>query len=214
MNENLELAARVAQELEPAVQEFVDATGLLDPVRELAGWMAESIRYRKAPLSARLLMRSAEKIRATGLPPQAVSDRLLRAVLEHGSLEDDPEMQERWANLLAHEAVVGPVPPSFPEILRVLEPSEAQALDELVTEDGRNRSLVINPQRLPAAQFGNLERLGLVRTVDIDASVGGDMVQLSKSFPDQLTTTAFGVAFVLACRVPEKQASEVESAEQ
>lgn len=94
--------AKAIEELEPAVQAFAEATGAFGPVREFTAWATDLIRYRRAPHQAKLLMRAAEKIKASGLPPSAVEDKLLRAVLEDGAVEDDEGMQERWANLLAN----------------------------------------------------------------------------------------------------------------
>lgn len=104
MSEDLVQAAKAAAELEPAVEAFAEATGSLEPVREATGWITDLIRYRRLPHQAKLLMKAAEKVKATGLPPSAVSDKFLRAVLEDGPIEDDEDMQERWANLLANAA--------------------------------------------------------------------------------------------------------------
>jgi hypothetical protein len=199
MSQELELA-KALQEVEPAVQEFVEATGLLEPVRELATWLAEIIHYRRAPHKARLLLRAADKIRQTGLPPRAVSDRLLRAVLEDGALEDDSEMQERWANLLAREATIGDVPPSFPEILRQLEPAEAALLDSLVDEVGFVGAVPVTALEIEGRQLDNLSRLGLVRRYD--ANDEALPPQLAVAFPDQITLTSLGAALVIACRRP------------
>jgi hypothetical protein len=102
VSDELVPVVKAIEELEPAVEAFAEATGLLGPVRELTAWATDLIRYRRAPHQAKLLIRAAEKIKASGLPSSAVSDRLLRAVLEDGAMEDDEAMQERWANLLAN----------------------------------------------------------------------------------------------------------------
>jgi hypothetical protein len=124
--------AGVGKELLPAARAFQEAVGQTSVGQEIGQWLADVVRYRRASHQARLLMRAAEKIRASGLPASAVEDRLLRAVLEEGAFEDDERMQERWARLLASAATGVTVPPAFPEILRQLEPIEARLLDELV----------------------------------------------------------------------------------
>lgn len=71
-------------------------------------------------------MAAAEKVRASGLSPSAVSDKLLRAVLEDGATEDDPAMQDRWANLLANAGTgSADIRAAFPKMLSELEPVEA-----------------------------------------------------------------------------------------
>lgn len=217
MSDELVVAAKAASELEPAVRDFAEATGLLGPVREMVEWVTQSIRYRREPSKAKLLVTSAAKIRASGLPVRAVDDRLLRAVLEDGALEDDPEMQERWANLLAGAATGSTVAPAYPEILRQLEPVESRLLDELVDEHGMTRSMppgypVHSVPEFEPRHFGNLERLGLVAWEVRGSGSGGtytlgELESLPRVPPQRwLTSTALGAAFVTACRSPETSA--------
>lgn len=211
MSEDLVQAAKAAAELEPAVEAFAEATGAFGPVREVTGWISAAIRYQRVPHEARMLMRATEKIKASGLPAHAVPDKVLRAILEDGPLEDDPSMQERWANLLANAATAeegNPLKIAYPKILAELEPGEAQVLERLF-----DRSPDLDSH--PAETFGyettndlvdipelyNLDRLGLIRWVrnmtnrvgqisDSDATLAG--VQI----------TELGWQFVLACRAP------------
>ena len=78
-------------------------------------------------------MKAAEQVKASGLPAHAVRDKLLRAVVEDGSMEDDEGMQERWATLLANAATDtdDKVKLVYPKILAELEPKEALLLDRL-----------------------------------------------------------------------------------
>jgi hypothetical protein len=212
VSHGLELATKAIQELEPAVQEFADATGLLEPIRELTTWLAESIRYRRAPYKAKLLMSAAKKVRATGIPPRAVSDRLLRAVLEDGALEDDPAMQDHWANLLAHEATVGRVPPSYPEILRQLEPIEARTLDVLVVRGGLDMVPIqeldlrghVGMEDLEWRHLDNLERLQLI-SYRIAGPVNVKFAERPAEESTMALETPLGVARVAACRDPSLQ---------
>jgi len=185
-------SAKAIEELEPAVQAFAEATGALGPVRELAAWATDLIRYRRAPYQAKLLMRAAEKIKASGLPPSAVEDRLLRAVLEDGAMEDDEGMQERWANLLANASTGSAnVRAAFPRMLSELDPADALLLDTVYTAFGQpSRSLRIGPEEDFAA-LGNLRRLGLLRyTFDTKLNLGEVFIE------------SLGWAFVQACQEP------------
>jgi Abortive infection alpha len=192
MGDDLIPAGKAIEELEPAVQAFAEATGVLGPVREFAAWATDLIRDRRAPYQARLLMSAAKKIRESGLPPSAVPDKLLRAVLEDGPMEDDEDMQDRWANLLANAGTssVAEVRAAFPTILSELEPDEAAILDKVVKNDF---SLPLK-SRLDDADFvalANLERLGLVR-YDHTPPLGIVEVYLNP----------LGWAFLQACRAP------------
>src|SRR4051794_21262562 len=123
--------AAMAKELLPAAKEFAKAIDRTGPWQELLAWLGDVVRYRRLPHQAELLMEAADKIRESGLPPSAVSDRLLRAILEEGSFEDDNTMRSRWANLLAQAATGADVPPVFPEVLRQIEPIEARLVEAL-----------------------------------------------------------------------------------
>ena len=225
MTDDVVLAARAAQELQPAVQQFAAAIGRTGPVSELVDWLTDLIHYRRAPHKATLLMEAAEKIAATGLPTRAVEDRLLRAVMEDGALEDDRSMQTRWANLLANAAIADRMLPhvAFPEILKQLTPTEASMLEAMYLELGRavegasnrhplegfpiaffNEALGVQPFDYATAS-ANLVRLELgIRTgANLPPYVTHLATHAVLSKPIQLTQ--FGAAFVQACRPPDAE---------
>ncbi len=207
MTNELQPVAKAIEELEPAVEAFAAATGLLGPVREIAAWATDLIRYRRAPYQAALLMKAAEQIKAWGLPAQAVEDKLLRIVLEAGPLEDDPKMQERWANLLANASTgQAAVRVAFPAILSELEPMEAAHLECLarlhevtITRSGGDKPAPMG--WIPAGNKDNLIRLRLARaTHEIPTRVG---TRGPSGFTViALALTQFGWEFVQACQEP------------
>ena len=211
MTDDLVQAAKAAAELEPAIEAFAEATGALEPVRETTGWLADIVRYRRLPHQAKLLMRAAEKIKASGLPAHAVPDKTLRAILEDGPLEDDESMQERWANLLSNAAtapVGAPLRIAFPRILTDLEANEARLLDRLFDK-------APDEDMLPAVTFGleevldlvdmaglyNLERLGLLRWALTTGATYGEQ-ELGVVNTNGVQLTQLGWTFVVACRAP------------
>lgn len=209
MTDDLLPVAKAIEELEPAVQALADATGLLGPVRELAMWATDLIRYRRVPFTAKLLMRAAEKVEKSGCPPCGVDDKLLRAVLEDGAMEDDASMQERWANLLANAMTSGTaeVRRGFPAILSEIEPAEAAWLDAFADEVGTRpffeaaRRRGVNSQKVHQGGISNLVRLGLVDYIrrmpitGLHITDDGSNVVGSKF-------TSLGWLFVQACREP------------
>jgi hypothetical protein len=195
MSDELVPVAKAIEELEPAVEAFAEATGLLGPVRELSAWATDLIRYRRAPHQAKLLIRAAEKIKASGLPPSAVSDRLLRAVLEDGAMEDDEAMQERWANLLANAGTGSPIArDAFGKVLSELEPEDAAILDRTF-------------DRLQTEPVGPLQfRDGTADFVALDNLARLGLVDYKESYPLSIVevhVTAWGQTFVQACRAPQ-----------
>jgi len=133
MSEEIELASKAIVE---SMDVLVERSGLLGPVKELSDWVTSFIHYRRQPALARVVTQAAEKIQQAGLPVAAVSDRLLRELLEGGSIEDDEAMQELWANLLANAMTEGSptVRRAFPRILRDLEPSDVATLERISAE--------------------------------------------------------------------------------
>lgn len=211
MSEDLVQAAKAASELEPAVEAFAEATGLLDPVREVTAWVTDLIRYRRLPHQAKLLVDAAEKIKASGLPPSAVEDKFLKAVMEEGPFEDDSSMQERWSNLLANAAISndGHLKIAFPKILSELEPEEAALLDYLAqqTSDKSFRTKKFSAsepgsgEQLP--ELDNLNRLGLIHYVRYMPATW-DSISDENATISGFRFTGLGWEFVQACRNPAR----------
>jgi len=210
MSDDLLPAAKAIEELEPAVQAFAEATGVLGPVRELAAWATDLIRYRRAPYQAKLLMRAAEQIEASGLPSAAVEDKFLRAVLEDGPMENDESMQARWASLLANAGTREStrVRAAFPTILSELEPNEAAALDILAdqTNDAAFRVARFSIAEcvdagLDTAGIENVDRLQLLDLLRTMPNTIGSISDETANIVGARFTD-FGWQFVQACRAP------------
>lgn len=209
VSEELVQAAKAAAELEPAVEALAEATGALGPVRESTGWITDLIRYKRLPHQAKLMMKAAEKIKATGIPAHAVSDKVLRAILEEGPMEDDENMQERWENLLAN-AFVGEersVRIAFPKILSELEPAEAALLDEFASRTSRKSCLQKKHSVEKPGEGGhrsaidNLVRLGLLNyTRTLPTTVGS--IRDDNATITGVQFTRLGWDFVKACQSP------------
>lgn len=215
MSDDLVQTAKAAKEVGTAVQVFDEATGILGPAREVAAWVTDHIRYRRAPNQARLLVKAAEKIKESGLPAEAVEDKLLRAVMEDGPMEDDPDMQERWANLLANAATNSSrrVRAAFPKILSELEPNEAALLDDFAN---RASDKSFHDKKFSAEEPGrggkrptldNLNRLGLIHYVREMPTTPGTISDENASITG-VRFTELGWDFVQACRAPERSAIE------
>jgi hypothetical protein len=149
-----------------------------------------------------------------------VATRLFFPVLESASIEDDDEMQTRWAALLANEAIcVGSVHPSFIETLKQLAPDDARLLDRIFDSCKTRRtrtiewSVVFPPgqrRQLDEEGFENLVRLGLV-ALDYDLIEGGKQLKLLGSHAQVVSNPKLkedyilsdvAVRFVEACREP------------
>jgi len=230
MSDDLVALSRSAQELEPAVREFASAVGRLGPVQELVQWIADEIRYRREPRKAAILIAAAEQVRRSGLPARAVEDRLLRTVLEEGSLEDHPDMRDRWSNLLANDLISdSKTHVAFPGLLAQISPVEARMLDamynamvdELAGRDRRGswfhgfapvffvERVGLSLKQYPTAAK-NLDRVGLA---DKTGWMHGPTVLRGAGYErisDAINLSHFGAEFVLACSPPGLSRAVVE----
>jgi hypothetical protein len=207
VNDELVQGAKAAAELEPAIEAFAEATGALEPVREATGWLGDMIRYRREGHLAKVLMKAAEKVNESGLPAHAVRDKLLRAVVEDGSMEDDEGMQARWATLLANAATdkEDKIKLAYPKILAELEPKEALLLERLWEKTP-------NPAEEPFETVGyettndlvdipelyNMDRLGVLRWVRSMTTYPGSISD-SDATLEGIQLTELGWEFVKAC---------------
>jgi len=211
MGEEVELAAKTTAEVVTALTE---ASGALGPPQEFWGALTSGIHYRFYPRVVKQAMAAAEKIEQSGLPRRAyaeIPDRLLKAILEGGSIEDDGSMQERWANLLANGLTESraAVHTDFPRVLGELEPVEAATLDLLADrlpfshspEGHEFQPEEIESVGISGPNLDNLVRAGLLRyTRKMDTTVG--TITDAGLTVSGATFTDFGWAFVQACREP------------
>jgi len=180
------------------------ATLLGPTAEELGGWFGDAVGYLRWKSRIKMLTRAKELIEASGLEPHEVPLQVLVPILDSGANEERPEMQERWAYLLANAATrTDTVPAAFPEILRQLEPIEAVAVEFMVVEangwTGTDRLLGKAVPGLDNGNIDNLVRLALARFLRDDYTDRG--AQLTHPEPT-LTTTALAMRFVAACSAP------------
>lgn len=207
VSDELVQGAKAAAELEPAIEAFAEATGALDPVREATGWLADRIRYRREAHLADVLMKAAEKVKASGLPAHAVRDKVLRAVVEDGSMEDDEGMQERWATLLANAATdqEDKIKLVYPKILAELEPKEALLLERLwektpnpTEEPFETVGYETTNDLVDVPELYNMDRLGVLRWVRSMTTYPGSISDAEATL-EGVQLTELGWAFVAAC---------------
>jgi hypothetical protein len=157
------------------LQKLVDK--LLGPAATEVGLsLSDSLKVWRFKRQIRLLQEVKRLLDQSGQDIKPIATRLFFPALEAASIEDDDEMQTRWAALLANEAIsVGPVHPSFIDILKQLAPGDARLLDRISdsctsTNTHTIQWWMISPRSQPEQRerdqgaIGNLVRLGLVVT--------------------------------------------------
>lgn len=228
MNNLIKATEAFAKAVEPLSSEAAELLEKLagPACKELGLLLQENVRLARFRNTVRILDQVREIIAKADISPQAVPLRTLVPLLEHASLEDDPDMQLKWASLLANASTdlsETTQYPAFPAILSQLSPKEAKMLDalyELETQmegqgvkqrrQGILRSAFLTSLKLSEVQYEsiaqNLIRLGLChgRGMTLNFIDNKDSVFLLRD-TSVLAMTPLGIQFVKACRPPTRQ---------
>jgi hypothetical protein len=208
VGEEVQLAAKTTGEVVAALAETSGAT--LVP-KEYASYIAARVHYRHYPKLVERALRTAEKIKAAGLPAHAYStldDPLLTAILEAAAEEEVGSLQQVWENLLANALTdnSAEVRRAFPHILRELDPQDVRLLDYFAGQTS-DEHLVDTIKSLPGARDGvaleNLTRLELLRPVyHVPTTLDEIRISIDPSNIIGYAFTELGWAFVKACQPP------------
>jgi len=216
--------------MDEAIEKIVDLVHKLaaPAAEEIGKTLALTIVPYRTQLGLRMLHQTQRMIQGAGINPNRVPLRLFLPILDHASVEDDEDMQSRWAALLANAATSpNSVHPSYIEVLRQLAPEDARLLDRFYGWYESRQSRVVLAQNDPFTvaewqhwrtigesqdeYFSNLLRLGIVET-DYGYYDGGVQVLNDGSgtprfkSPGLKTTwqlSEFAIRFVQACRAPK-----------
>jgi hypothetical protein len=204
---------------------------LTDILGKIAGPAAEELgltlrdhfRLFRFQRQVRLLERFRRICEQASIEPRAVKLPLLFDIIDRATLEEDDDLQDLWANLLANAADPRElilVRTTFPEILRHISREEAQYLEEMFeisvkAEGYTDRGYLPDspdgephPQRLDDISYDNLRRLGVIiqneETVPVSAfETGAGQVRFLTT--ERYAITPLGAALVMACRPPKNK---------
>jgi hypothetical protein len=107
---------------------------LVEPARELGGLLKDQVSAKRYSNLVKIAVSSKRKLEAAGLSPQEVPLKIIHPLLEQASLEEEPSLQDRWANLLANAAAGrtdSGVRQSFAKALAELTATDARFLDAI-----------------------------------------------------------------------------------
>lgn len=209
VDDALSTAASGVLEHSPEAKALAVAVGLDDVPRQVVGTWADRLYIRRERRFGELLHKAAARLKAQGIPPQAVRDRTLRDLMEHATLEEDPGLVDLWAGLLASAASGSETPPVYAQALSQLEPVEAQflaaaAASTLARLPGSRCTLVDLPEfrgRLRWRHLDNLERLALI-TYTFNGAQNVPLPEApyeTEPLDTALSPTPLGLDFLAAC---------------
>ena len=102
---------------------------LLGPGADEAGLaLKDEIRFLRMKRGKRLMEQARLIFGAAGKEPERVELKLLLPILEQGSVEEDDDLQDRWAAMLVNSSGQNVLIPGAPDILRQLTPYEVLLL--------------------------------------------------------------------------------------
>jgi hypothetical protein len=122
---------KLAESIELATREFRELFSLFckPSMEQLGLWGGEWLHIQREQHLAKIFLKAKAKLDNAGLQINPVQLKLLKAIVEAGSLEDDDDMCEKWANLLAAAASGDSVNPLYIQTLATLSSSQARLLD-------------------------------------------------------------------------------------
>jgi len=191
------------------------------PAEQLGGLVADELAFLRAKrhlTMARVLEMARWQLEERGHEPRVVPPRTLVPLLRSSSLEDDDDLIERWADLLANAAdpAATVLPPHFVHLLAELSPLEVKILDTNYWAKGQaprvNQQIVFPPDLdLPPDTVTVIKehflRLGTARErLVVERSRWDNPSDVRPSTDTYMTVT--GVEFLLACHAPVDQGPE------
>jgi hypothetical protein len=131
--------------VEAALKPFADLLDkLAGPAAEEIGLtLKDHVQVFRLKRRIRLLARAKEMLLEANIEPGQVPFKLLLPMIENASIEEDDDLQDRWAAMLANSAAGtnrgSGIEPAFPPILKELGIEDVKFLDELYQETMRKR---------------------------------------------------------------------------
>lgn len=189
---------------------------LIPPIKEVGLLAQDQVRFWRYKNQIRILNIAEALLKAKKVHPRKVPVKTLAPLLDHGSLEEDTNMQERWAALLSKAADPNcsiDFVTVYAEILRQLSPSEVKILDlmfdayESTLHEQRNETIInhgairelldIAPEEY-VLLIQNLLRINLVKVHSQGITIG--LSSPEDDMKDITRLSFFGANFVKYCR--------------
>ncbi|ULR89734.1 Abi-alpha family protein [Comamonas sp. B21-038] len=193
VSESAVAVQEVAKTTRSAIEATRDAGSFLakyldGPLVQMSGLLEDTLRYRRGVRLIRLEKRFQEELQANGtkIDVKRLPINFALSVLEEGSLEEDDDLQDLWARLLANvaDAGVGVSPRrAYISLIKDLSPLDALVFEliysvpdvpngkPIVTyqlpqkafrADGLDKADILEPSEEIVLSLANLERLGLL----------------------------------------------------
>lgn len=211
------------EEVAKEAKEFIGK--LVNPALEETGQiLGDNIKYWRFRNEVNILIKAKKYLDDKGIEPRNISLKTLVPLLEYSSLEEDENLRNKWAALLAKAAEPGnqlDIEAAFIDILRQLSPLEASILDTLynqyLSSESKIRSEHVFIKEKICENFGlieqqyqiiidNLFRLNVLQPYASTEEASIEIDGLNSDFPIALQTanvfqfTVLGLALMDHCQ--------------
>ena len=220
--------ARTGIEATQALGKFVSRI-TTEPLETVMGILNDKLQFMRWERKLRLAERGREILHQRGIqgPLRPIPYKLALPIVEHASLEDNDELQDLWANLLASAVdprFEGLIRAAYIDIIRQLEVIDVHVLNVVYEsyEQWREERLMLlegkvagdnyySPRLHPVDKADIRERLGMSSSVyenSIDNLIRVRCVGTYFYHSGRVFITSFGVNFVETCTRPTSRDPE------
>lgn len=198
-------------------------------VKEIAETWADSFKLRRFKNQVNILAKAQKILEEKKINAKKIDLKVLVPMLENSSLEEDEDLQERWANLIANIVTIDGrtlLKQNCIDILRKVSNDEVHFLEKLFFDDIESheflkRSEIINLELEPRNYVSeinsiaedlslkenvklivaNLISLGLIeRSIQTEAVNVGEYIIVEKDDTNFIKLTQLGTEFVRLCK--------------
>lgn len=229
-------AAKAVQETAKTARSGIEATQALgrfvsrittEPLETVMGILNDKLQFVRWERKLRLAERGREILDQRGIqgPLRPIPYKLALPIIENASLEDNDELQDLWANLLASAVdpqFEGPIRTAYVDIIKQLEVVDVHILNEAYESYKNWLEGMLRKETVPSNRYylpsGNsikkdviIERLAISPYVyenSIDNLVRVRCLGLYLAYNGTLFITSLGVSFVEACTRPTSRDTE------
>ncbi len=189
------------------------------PIKEIGELLSDQVRLWRFKNQVNILLKAEKFLKDKEISPRKVPIKMLVPLINNGSLEENEDMQLKWASLLANAANPNyqyDIHSSYVEILKELSPLEAKLLDKMFDEINKKPPqereelffdkqkictfMHIDPDRFNVL-VDNLFRLSLLQPPASHKGVRIGKYPIVMRTYEVVQLTALGYDFVRACRM-------------
>jgi hypothetical protein len=187
------------------------------PIEQLGGLLSDQIGYLRLKNLVKIIKKTEKLLNKNNIQPKDIKLKILLPLLNYSSLEEDENLQDKWANLLTN--ALDPerskyIMPIYFEILKDLTPIEANLLDFLYNKIMGMPEDLKQPDRVTYlfiikedimqgfnlteedynVYLDNLIRLNLCSDPRFDLNIG-------PKIPNSIKLTKLGISFIGSCKI-------------